>query len=175
MDAAGTPVKEIEQGVSADHMVNHTVIRSSTGRGGYAMRFTDTITPNGVAYSVSNMKVIDESDNNKDISAQFTIAWDQQANTVTAVRKDQSSMMPLEHTYAFHLDVTVSAPDFSKVTDQANVLWNDTDQSTESKGVPHAAAEPGQELDQAERGWFVGGGDRPGGDQQHGCRPEPVP
>lgn len=130
------PVKEIEQGVSADQMVNHTIIRSSTGRGGYAMRFTDTITQNGVAYSVSNMKVLDESDNNKDISAQFTIAWDQQANTVTAVRKDTTSMMPLEHTYAFHLDVTVSAPDFSKVADQANVLWNDTDQSTESKEFP---------------------------------------
>lgn len=130
------PVKEIEQGVSADQMVNHTVIRSGTGRGGYAMRFTDQITPNGIDYTVSNMRVVDETDNNKDISAQFTINWDQQANTVTAVRKDTSSMMPLEHTYAFHLDVTVSAPDFSKVSDQAAVLWNDTDQSTESKEFP---------------------------------------
>lgn len=130
------PVKQIEQGVSADAMVNHTVIRSGTGRGGYAMRFTDAITPNGVNYSVSNMKVLDETDNDKDISDQFTITWDKASNTVTAVRKDQSSMMPLEHTYAFHLDVTVSAPDFSKVTDQANVLWNDTDQSTESKEFP---------------------------------------
>ncbi len=130
------PVKEIEQGVSADQMVNHTVIRSGTGRGGYAMRFTDQITPNGVDYSVSNMRVVDETDNDKDISDQFTMTWDKASNTVTAVRKDQSSMMPLEHTYAFHLDVTVSAPDFSKVTDQANVLWNDTDQSTESKEFP---------------------------------------
>ncbi len=130
------PVKEIEQGVSADQMVNHTVIRSGTGRGGYAMRFTDQITPNGIDYTVSNMRVVDETDNNKDISAQFTINWDQAANTVTAVRKDTSSMMPLEHTYAFHLDVTVSAPDFSKVSDQAAVLWNDTDQSTESKEFP---------------------------------------
>ena len=130
------PVKEIEQGVSADQMVNHTVIRSGTGRGGYAMRFTDQITPNGVDYSVSNMRVVDETDNDKDISDQFTMTWDKASNTVTAVRKDQSSMMPLEHTYAFHLDITVSAPDFSKVTDQANVLWNDTDQSTESKEFP---------------------------------------
>ncbi len=130
------PVKEIEQGVSADQMVNHTVIRSGTGRGGYAMRFTDQITPNGIDYTVSNMRVVDETDNNKDISDQFTINWDQAANTVTAVRKDTSSMMPLEHTYAFHLDVTVSAPDFSKVSDQAAVLWNDTDQSTESKEFP---------------------------------------
>ncbi|MDE5641484.1 MAG: peptidase, partial [Bifidobacterium castoris] len=131
-----SPVKEIEQGVSADQMVNHTIIRSSTGRGGYAMTFKDVITPNGVSYSVSNMKVIDESDNNKDISDQFDMTWDKAANTVTAVRKDTTSMMPLGHTYAFHLDVTVSAPDFSKVTDQANVLWNDTDQSTDAKEFP---------------------------------------
>lgn len=130
------PVKEIEQGVSADAMVNHTVIRSGTGRGGYAMRFTDTITPNGVNYSVSNMKVLDETDNDKDISDQFTINWDKNANTVTAVRKDTTTMMPLDHTYAFHLDVTVAKPDINKVTDQANVLWNDTSQSTEQKEFP---------------------------------------
>ena len=116
------PVKEIEQGVSADAMVNHTVIRSDTGRGGYAMRFTDTITPNGVNYSVSNMKVLDETDNDKDISDQFTINWDKNANTVTAVRKDTTTMMPLDHTYAFHLDVTVAKPDINKVTDKGTVL-----------------------------------------------------
>ena len=130
------PVKQIEQGVSADQMVNHTVIRSGTGRGGYAMRFTDTITPNGVDYSVSNMRVVDESDNGKDISSQFDIAWDKAANTVTAVRKDTSSMMPLNHTYAFHLDVTVAKPDINKVTDKGTVIWNDTSQDTESKEFP---------------------------------------
>ena len=130
------PVKEIEQGVSADQMVNHTIIRSSTGRGGYAMRFTDTITPNGVTYSVSNMRVVDETDNNKDISAQFTINWDQQANTVTAVRKDQSLMMPLDHTYAFHLDVTVAKPDINTVQDKGTVIWNDTSQDTEQREFP---------------------------------------
>lgn len=130
------PVKEIEQGVSADAMVNHTVIRSDTGRGGYAMRFTDTITPNGVNYSVSNMKVLDETDNDKDISDQFTINWDKNANTVTAVRKDTTSMMPLDHTYAFHLDVTVAKPDINKVTDKGTVLWNDTSQDTDQKEFP---------------------------------------
>lgn len=130
------PVKEIEQGVSADAMVNHTVIRSGTGRGGYAMRFTDTITPNGVNYSVSNMKVLDETDNDKDISDQFTINWDKNANTVTAVRKDTTTMMPLDHTYAFHLDVTVAKPDINKVTDKGTVLWNDTSQDTDQKEFP---------------------------------------
>lgn len=130
------PVKEIEQGVSADAMVNHTVIRSGTGRGGYAMRFTDTITPNGVNYSVSNMKVLDETDNDKDISDQFTINWDKNANTVTAVRKDTTMMMPLDHTYAFHLDVTVAKPDINKVTDKGTVLWNDTSQDTDQKEFP---------------------------------------
>lgn len=130
------PVKEIEQGVSADAMVNHTVIRSGTGRGGYAMRFTDTITPNGVNYSVSNMKVLDETDNDKDISDQFTINWDKNANTVTAIRKDTTTMMPLDHTYAFHLDVTVAKPDINKVTDKGTVLWNDTSQDTDQKEFP---------------------------------------
>ena len=130
------PVKQIEQGVSADAMVNHTVIRSGTGRGGYAMRFTDTITPNGVNYSVSNMKVLDETDNDKDISDQFTINWDKNANTVTAVRKDTTTMMPLDHTYAFHLDVTVAKPDINKVTDKGTVLWNDTSQDTDQKEFP---------------------------------------
>lgn len=130
------PVKEIEQGVSADAMVNHTVIRSGTGRGGYAMRFTDTITPNGVNYSVSNMKVLDETDNDKDISDQFTINWDKNANTVTAVRKDTTTMMPLDHTYSFHLDVTVAKPDINKVTDKGTVLWNDTSQDTDQKEFP---------------------------------------
>lgn len=130
------PVKQIEQGVSADAMVNHTVIRSGTGRGGYAMRFTDTITPNGVNYSVSNMKVLDETDNDKDISDQFTINWDKNANTVTAVRKDTTTMMPLDHTYAFHLDVTVAKPDINKVQDKGTVLWNDTSQDTDQKEFP---------------------------------------
>lgn len=130
------PVKEIEKGVSADAMVNHTVIRSGTGRGGYAMTFKDVITPNGINYTVSNMKVVDETDGDKDISDQFDINWDKTANTVTAVRKDTTTMMPLEHTYAFHLDVTVAKPDINKVQDKANVLWNETDQSTEAKEFP---------------------------------------
>ena len=130
------PVKQIEQGVSADAMRNTTTIESGTGRGGYAMTFRDVITPNGVAYTIENMKVTDKTDNNKDISNQFTMTWDQAANTVTAVRKDTTSMMPLEHTYVFQLDVVVSKPDINKVTDQANVLWNDTDQSTEQREFP---------------------------------------
>ena len=130
------PVKQVEEGVSADAMRNTTTIESGTGRGGYAMTFRDVITPNGVAYTIENMKVTDKTDNNKDISNQFTMSWDKASNTVTAVRKDTTSMMPLEHTYVFQLDVVVSKPDINKVTDQANVLWNDTDQSTESKEFP---------------------------------------
>lgn len=136
------PVKEIEQGVSADQMVNHTIIRSSTGRGGYAMTFRDVITPNGIDYTVSNMRVVDESDNGKDISEQFTIGWDKAANAVTAVRKDTSTMMPLEHTYAFHLDVTVAKPDINKVTDKGTVIWNETSQDTDQKEFPTWAPNP---------------------------------
>ena len=130
------PVKRIEEGVSADAMRNTTTIESGTGRGGYAMTFRDVITPNGVAYTIENMKVTDKTDNNKDISGQFTMTWDKAANTVTAVRKDTGTMMPLEHIYVFQLDVVVSRPDINKVQDKANVIWNETDQSTEAKEFP---------------------------------------
>lgn len=130
------PVKEIEEGVSADAMRNTTTIESGTGRGGYAMTFKDVITPNGVAYSIENMKVVDKTDGNKDISDQFTMSWDKASNTVTAVRKDTTSMMPLEHTWVFQLDVVVAKPDINKVQDQAAVIWNETDQSTEQREFP---------------------------------------
>lgn len=130
------PVKRIEEGVSADAMRNTTTIESGTGRGGYAMTFRDVITPNGVAYTIENMKVTDKTDNNKDISGQFSMTWDKAANTVTAVRKDTGTMMPLEHIYVFQLDVVVSRPDINKVQDKANVIWNETDQSTEAKEFP---------------------------------------
>ena len=45
-------------------------------------------------------------------------------------------MMPLDHTYAFHLDVTVAKPDINKVTDKGTVLWNDTSQDTDQKEFP---------------------------------------
>ncbi|PAU66906.1 phage tail protein [Bifidobacterium italicum] len=130
------PVKRIEEGVSADAMRNTTTIESGTGRGGYAMTFRDVITPNGVAYSIENMKVTDKTDGNKDISDQFTMSWDKASNTVTAVRKDTTTMMPLEHTWVFSLDVVVAKPDINKVADKADVLWNETDQSTEAKEFP---------------------------------------
>ncbi len=130
------PAKNVQRGVSADQMRNTTLIESGTGRGGYAMEFRDVITPNGVPYRIENMRVTDKSDENRDISNQFTMNWDQASNTVTAVRRDTSTMMPLEHTYVFSLDVVVAKPDISKVADQARVLWNDTDQHTDVKEFP---------------------------------------
>ena len=70
------PVKKIEDGVSADRMTNRTTITYGTGRGGYEMRFRDVIEPNGVEYSVDNYRLIDRSDDNRDVSGEFEITWD---------------------------------------------------------------------------------------------------
>ena len=91
------PTKTIDKGTSASQMVNRTVITSGTGRGGYAMRFKDTITPNGVAYEISNYRLVDKSDNDRDVSGEFQIEWNRKDNTVTAVRTADKGEMPLDH------------------------------------------------------------------------------
>lgn len=117
--------KQVEEGVSADSMTNRTVITSGTGAGGYEITFKDVITPNGVDYTVSNMKVVDKTDNDKDISGQFAMNWDQASNTVTAVRTADQGEMPIDHEWAFSFDVTVSLPEgFQNVEDKATVSWN---------------------------------------------------
>ena len=127
------PVKSIEDGVSASRMTNTTTITTGTGAGGYEMTIRDTITPNGVDYSISNMLVTDTT-TGEDISSQFTMSWDQVANTVTAVRSADQGAMPLNHEWAFTFDVTVSLPsDFQKVQDVATVQWNqEPEQSTDT-------------------------------------------
>ncbi|MFT8329984.1 hypothetical protein [Bifidobacterium psychraerophilum] len=138
--AAAPPVKpgkSIEEGTSADRMVNRTTITTGTGRGGYEMTIKDAITPNGVNYSISNYRLVDTSDGNKDVSGQFTITWDRNANTVTAVRAAAKGEMPLDHTFAFSFDVTVAKPDFSKVDDVASVKWNqEPSANTDGKSLP---------------------------------------
>lgn len=131
------PGKSIEEGTSADRMVNRTTITTGTGRGGYEMTFTETIAPNGVSYTVGNYKLVDTSDGNKDVSGDFTISWDKDANTVTAVRPASKGEMPLDHTYVFSFDVTVAKPDFSKVDDVASVKWNqEPSVNTDGKSFP---------------------------------------
>lgn len=129
------PVKEIQKGTSADAMRNTTSISSGTGRGGYVMTFTDVIHPNGVNYSVENMKVTDTTAK-KDVSGEFTFNWDKTANTVKAVRPASKGLLPYDHTYEFNLDVIVAKPDINKIQDQATVLWNEVNQSTESREFP---------------------------------------
>ena len=119
------PVKTIDDGVSADSMTNRTVITYGTGKGGYEMAFKDKITPNGVDYSVDNYKLVDKSDNDRDVSNEFTIDWDKASDTVTAVRTADKGEMPLDHQYEFSFDITVSKPkDFKKVKDHATGRWN---------------------------------------------------
>ena len=119
------PTKTIDEGVSADSMTNRTVITYGTGKGGYEMAFKDEITADGVDYTVDNYRLVDKSDNDRDVSGEFQIGWDKAANTVTAVRTADKGEMPLDHKYEFSFDVTVSKPkDFKKVKDHATGKWN---------------------------------------------------
>lgn len=119
------PSKTIDDGVSADGMTNRTVITYGTGKGGYEMTLKDKINPNGVDYSVDNYRLVDKSDNDRDVSGEFTINWDKASDTVTAVRTADKGEMPLDHKYEFSFDVTVSRPkDFKKVKDHATGKWN---------------------------------------------------
>lgn len=119
------PVKTIDEGVSADGMTNRTVIRYGTGKGGYEMAFRDRITADGVDYSVDDYRLVDKSDNDRDVSGEFTITWDKASDTVTAVRSADKGEMPLDHEIEFSFDVTVSRPkDFRKVKDHAAGRWN---------------------------------------------------
>ena len=119
------PTKTVDDGVSADSMTNRTVITYGTGKGGYEMAFKDEITADGVDYTVDNYRLVDKSDNDRDVSGEFQIGWDKAANTVTAVRTADKGEMPLDHKYEFSFDVTVSKPkDFKKVKDHAIGKWN---------------------------------------------------
>ena len=118
------PVKTIDEGVSADGMTNRTVIRYGTGKGGYEMAFRDRITADGVDYSVDDYGLVDKTDG-RDVSGEFTIAWDREKNVVSAVRSADKGEMPLDHEIEFSFDVTVSKPkDFRKVKDHATGRWN---------------------------------------------------
>ena len=131
------PVKEIEEGVSADSMTNRTTITTGTGKGGYEMTIKDVIEPNGVDYEVSNYTLTDTT-TGEDVSGDFTIGWDKASNTVTAVRTADKGEMPLEHEYEFAFDVTVHTPeDFVNVKDTASVQWNQQPEaSTDTKEFP---------------------------------------
>ena len=119
------PTKTIDEGVSADSMTNRTVITYGTGKGGYEMTLKDKITANGVDYTVDDYKLVDKTDNDRDVSNEFTITWDRKTDTVSAVRTADKGEMPLDHKIEFSFDVTVSKPkDFRKVKDHATGKWN---------------------------------------------------
>ncbi|GGI15296.1 hypothetical protein GCM10007377_15190 [Galliscardovia ingluviei] len=124
--------KTIDKPVSASRMTNTTRITTGTGRGGYQMTITDHINPNGIDYSISNMKVTDLTDK-KDVTSQYQTTWDKNANTVTAVYNPnngtlpfkETDMLPLNHKIEFSFGVTVDKPsDFKQVKDTADRTWN---------------------------------------------------
>ncbi len=129
------PHKTITPGTSADGMTNRTTIRFDTGTGGYRATIRDVIDPQGVTYTANNFKLIDTSDNNKDVSAQWTIGFDKKTNTVSAVWKGR--FMPNKHTLEFSFDVTVSKPKGDPVKDKADYAWNQNPAvDTESREFP---------------------------------------
>lgn len=118
------PTKTIDEGVSADGMTNRTIISYGTGKGGYEMAFKDKLAADGVDYSVDDYRLVDKTDG-RDVSGEFTIAWDRKTDTVSAVRSADKGEMPLDHEIEFSFDVTVSKPkDFRKVKDHATGRWN---------------------------------------------------
>ena len=132
-----TPVKTITKGTSASRMTNTTTITTGTGQGAWEMTISDQINPNGVNYSVSDFKIVDKGDNNRDLSGEFTMGWDKSKNLVTAVRTADKGVMPANHDVAFSFVVTVSKPDFSKIQDEGKLKWNqEPEVSTGSREFP---------------------------------------
>lgn len=132
------PTKTIEEGVSADSMTNRTTITTGTGKGGSKLTIGDRFTPNGQSYTVSGMKVTDTT-TGEDITSKFTFnTADGQTpagDVLTATWNGGD--LPNDHEFALSFDVTVHAPETSKVGDQGFTQWNDEpEQTTDSKEFP---------------------------------------
>ncbi|WEV52771.1 LPXTG cell wall anchor domain-containing protein [Bifidobacterium sp. ESL0704] len=121
--APPAPTKNVQQGTSVDGMANTTTIESNTGRGGYEMHFKDVISPNGIDYDISDMKVTDATAGSNE-SNQFAMNWDKGANTVTADRSKSKGELPIDHVFLFTFKVTVHNPNVNTVGDVASVAWN---------------------------------------------------
>lgn len=132
------PTKSIEEGVSADSMTNKTVISTGTGKGGTKLTIGDRFTPNGINYTVSNLKVTDTT-TGEDVTSKFTFnTADGQTpagDVLTATWNGGN--LPDDHTFELSFQVTVHAPETSKVGDQGYTLWNDEpEMTTDSKEFP---------------------------------------
>lgn len=140
--APGAPTKHVDDGVSADGMVNRTRIVTGTGRGGWKLNITDTITANGVPYQIDDYRISDLTDGT-DHTGEFTITWDKDAHTVSASRKDNQSMLPLDHAFEFSFAVTVNTPGHNIVNDVAAVQWNEEpEQTTQPQQFPTWKPQP---------------------------------
>ncbi|WEV64270.1 LPXTG cell wall anchor domain-containing protein [Bifidobacterium sp. ESL0732] len=121
--APEAPAKSVKEGTSANEMTNTTTISSSTGRGGYEMTFSDVINPNGLDYTVNDMKVTD-STTGDDVSSQFHMNWDLASNTVSAQHDASMGELPVAHVFRFTFGVIVHNPNVNSVSDEASVKWN---------------------------------------------------
>ena len=131
------PTKHITDGISADSMTNTTTIESKTGKKGTKLDFTDTFTPNGVKYTVSNLKVTDKTAG-KDMTGSYTFNTANGAtpanNVLTATWNGGN--LPDDHDFEFTFDVTVSTPETSKVEDKGHVSWKGVTK-TQDKDTPN--------------------------------------
>ena len=119
------PAKSIERGTSADSMRNTTTITSGTGVGGTVLDFRDTFRPNGVAYTVENLKVTDTTDGS-DRTGDYTFNTQSGGTPADDVLTAtyQGGRLPDNHDWAFTFDVVVSKPSISRVEDTGNVHWH---------------------------------------------------
>ena len=119
------PSKTVEEGTSADSMRNRTTITSGTGVGGTVLDFRDTFRPNGVAYTVENLKVTDMTDGS-DRTGDYTFNTQSGGTPADDVLTAtyQGGKLPDNHDWAFTFDVVVSKPSTSRVEDTGNVHWH---------------------------------------------------
>ena len=165
------PVKTIDDGVSADSMTNRTVITYGTGKGGYEMAFKDKITPNGVDYSVDNYKLVDKSDNDRDVSGEFTIDWDRKTDTVTAVRTADKGEMP----WTTSTSSASTSPSASRRTSRRSRTtrpgrWNQEPEA-DAGSKEFDTWQPNPDKSWIVKGRQMAGRHRPAGDQQDRRRP----
>ncbi|MDN6522731.1 MAG: hypothetical protein L0K43_05530 [Bifidobacterium crudilactis] len=104
------PTKSVQQGTSADRMVNHTTISQKSGVGGRKLLMRDIFTPNGQKYEIVNEKV---TDGGQDVTSQFSIG--QSGDVRTASFKGAS--LPYNHTYVCEFDVVTDRPSISRIGD----------------------------------------------------------
>lgn len=136
----GTVEKEIDEGVATHGMANTTTVTATTGVGTLAFSMGDVIAAPAEA-DISHRKIIDVTDNRKDITDQFEFSTKpilhEGADGIEqmAVWKAPKSVtsLPDNHTIVWTFDVSAKVLNGRCVQDQAWAQWNGHTTQTEEK------------------------------------------